>query len=257
MYWCLRSSGEDNYGWLLFLRSLSDSPVLYCYEDTGHNPHYHYLFVSKIEDHKKLLGKKSRFKYVPKEHANQFNAEKISLPTDRSFSLSGLRGTLEDMKKYLCKGHNVKRSKMQSFFNTETGVYTGEPPVVFGMTDAEVSEYHNSFWKQFSDNNHKYHNVKEKKATMSGLEKFINFYQSAEVKFSSDATGSKRCREHLKYITELAYQYCKRMTRDSVHTAVNKLVHAAMLEYDDTGKWEGGQIDRLYKQNLMYIQDDM
>lgn len=248
MYWTLRSTGYDNYGWLLFLRSLSDIPVLYCREDTGQNLHYHYLFCSNIEERSKLLGKKNRFLYVPSEH-NQFplQSEKIRLPIGKnSFCLTPLRGTIEDYKKYLCKGYDVRTKNLQNFFNTETGMYIGEPPVVYGMSDSEILENHNAFWKQFSDNNHKYHNVKEKKQTISGIERFLSFYDSAEVKFHSNEEGLRRCREHLKYIIELAYQYCKRMSRDSVDIAVSKLVHACMLAKDDTGEWEKQHVNAMY-----------
>lgn len=136
-----------------FLESQNCQNIIYNHEDTGNNPHNHWLFeTTKTKD--TLNKAKTRY----------FNKESIEWKKD-DVVFSICQDPIK-YRKYLCKGYNVSLKKGQ-------GCEEPEDPRVIGMNVNEVMKLHKEFW----ETNSKSLEIKQKKKASSTTTHFSMFRQ--------------------------------------------------------------------------------
>lgn len=231
MYYSARAQAEHLEEFLKILNLCKAQNILYCKEDTGHNPHYHFLFqthvkVSTIRTYRQKVN-------IPK---GQKQAAFAELKVEDGLSE---QDAVKKYKLYMCKGYNVSSKELHKYF--KDGKYIGEPPQTKGFYMGETESLHQEFWENFKKLKIIGH---EKKKGNTGTANFISYLEE-HLKIERDSDEIKnRTEKYLKVryktiivpqIIELAYHYCRKMDKSCIELVVKNLVSAGLNRFDDTG----------------------
>lgn len=231
MYFTARTQAEHFEGIMKILHLCKAKNILYCKEDTGCNPHYHFLFqthvkVSTIRTYRQKVN-------IPKGQKQAVFAE---LRVEEGLSE---QDAVKKYKLYMCKGYNVSSKELHKYF--KDGKYIGELPQTKGFYMGETESLHQEFWENFK-------NFKiigqEKKVQKTGTANFISYLEE-HLHIERDSDDIKNCTEkylRIRYkdiivpqIIELAYHYCRKMDKSCIELVVKNLVSAGLNRFDDTG----------------------
>lgn len=249
MYYSARTQSEHLEEFMKILDLCKAQNILYCKEDTGHNPHYHFLFqthvkVSTIRTYRQKVN-------IPK---GQKQAAFAELKVGDGLSE---QDAVKKYKLYMCKGYNVSSKELYKYF--KDGKYTGEPPQTKGFYMGEAESLHKEFWDNFK-------NMKllgnDKRNANTGTANFISYLEEhLKIDRESDQNNN-RTEKYLKdryinvimpQVIELAYHYCRKMDKSCIELVVKNLVSAGLNRFDDTGlflKYEVRNIKDYFMERL-------
>jgi len=231
MYYTARTQEQHHDEVLKLFNMAKAQNIMWCKEDTGNNPHYHYLFESHIK-----VSTMRTYRQKTNLPKGQEHLVLKELKVDKELCV-------QDAKKkymlYMCKGYNVSSKRLYEMY--KDGVYIGEAPITKGFFLGEAENLHKEFW----DN---YKNMKiignDKSKANTGTARFISYLEEhLNIECDSDQKMD-RTEKYLrirykdiivKQIVALAYHYCRKMDKSCIETVVKNLVSAGLNRFDDTG----------------------
>ena len=233
MYYTARTQEAHHEEVLKLLQTCKASGILWCKEDTGNNPHYHYLFESPLEvSTMRTHRQKSN---VPKGQQNLVLKE-IQTRFQEDYTV---KDVIHRYKLYMCKGYDVSSKAL--YAKVKDGVYIGKPPVTHGFYLGETEKLHKEFWET-------YHKMRilgnDKSKGNTGTSRFISYLEE-HLKIERDSDEKNDSTEKylrirykdiiLNQVISLAYHYCRKMDKSCIETVVKNLVSAGLNRFDDTG----------------------
>uniref|UniRef100_UPI0040485413 hypothetical protein n=2 Tax=Burkholderiales TaxID=80840 RepID=UPI0040485413 len=223
--------------------------IRWCHEDTGNNPHYHYLFESplKVSTMRTYRQKTT----IPKGQQHLVIKE---LRVDEGLSVQDAQ---KKYMLYMCKGFDVSSKKLYDRYID--GRYIGVPPITGNFYLGETDSLHKEFW----DNYKKMKIIgNDKSKANTGTARFISYLEEhLQIQCDSDQkndTTEKYLRIRykdiiLKQVVACAYHYCRKMDKSCVEIVVKNLVSAGLNRFDDTGlffKYESKNMEDYFVERM-------
>lgn len=231
MYYSARTQEEHYDEFYKLLDMCKAKNILWCKEDTGNNPHYHFLF----ESHIKVSTMRT---YRQKTNIGK-GQKQLAIQELRVGDGLCVQDAIKKYKLYMCKGYNVSSKRLHEYL--KDGQYIGESPKTKGFYLGETEKLHKEFWE-----NYKVLKIigNEKSKGNTGTSRFISYLEE-HLKLDHDSDRQHDKTENylrfrykniiVRQIVELAYHYCRKMDKSCIETVVKNLVSAGLNRFDDTG----------------------
>lgn len=239
MYYVARTQEHLHLELLNLFKMIKARNVQWCKEDTGQNPHYHYLLESDL---KVSTIRTYRQKTTLPKGQQHLVFKELRIgdgPVGLNKGESSFEAAKKRYKLYMCKGYNVSSKRLYEY--VRFGKYIGKPPQTYGFYLGETEELHKEFWANY---NALCLLGNEKVKGNTGTAKFISYLEEhLNIAPDSDQINDRREKYLrirykdiiLKQIVELAYHYCRKMDKSCIETVVKNLVSAGLNRFDDTG----------------------